>query len=108
MDTDASMIMTTVKDRQDAAAMAGHLIGEHLAACVQEIEIRSHYRWQGAVRTDPEILLLIKTAGDRVEDAVAAIRNRHGYEVPEILVTRFTGGLDAYLDWVNRQTRPGA
>jgi periplasmic divalent cation tolerance protein len=107
METGAAMIMTTVKDQKDAADMAGFLIGERLAACVQEIAIRSHYHWEGETKSEPEILLLIKTAEDRVDDAVAAIRRRHGYELPEILVTRFTGGLDAYLDWMRNETRHG-
>jgi periplasmic divalent cation tolerance protein len=106
METGAAMIMTTVKHQEDAADMAGFLIGERLAACVQEVSIRSHYRWERETKSEPEILLLIKTAEDRIDDAVAAIRKRHGYELPEILVTRFTGGLDAYLAWVRDETRP--
>ena len=106
MEASAAMIMTTVKDEKDAAEMAGFLIGERLAACVQEVAIRSHYRWEGETKSAPEILLLIKTAEDRIDDAIAAIRRRHGYELPEILVTRFSGGLDAYLDWVRDETRP--
>lgn len=104
----AAMIMTTVKDEKDAADMAEFLIDQRLAACVQEIAIRSHYRWEGRTKSEPEILLLIKTAEDRVDEAVAAIRMKHGYALPEILVTRFAGGLDAYLNWVTDETRPGA
>jgi periplasmic divalent cation tolerance protein len=106
METGAAMIMTTVKDRKDAADMAEFLLGARLAACVQEIDIRSRYVWKGETHSDPEILLLIKTAEDRVDAAMAAIRERHAYDLPEILVTPVTGGLGAYLDWVRTQTRP--
>lgn len=108
METIAAMIMTTVRDEGDAADMAEFLIGERLAACVQEIDIRSHYRWEGRRQSEREVLLLIKTAEDRVDAAVAAIRSKHRYELPEILVTRFAGGLDAYLSWVTAETRPAA
>ena len=106
METKASMIMTTVKDRGAAAEMAAFLIQEKVAACVQEIAIHSHYHWEGQTKSDPEVLLLIKTAADRVEDAIAAIRRKHTYQVPEILVTPVVGGLGAYLQWVRDETRP--
>lgn len=104
--TKASMIMTTVKDRTDAAELAGHLISSKLAACVQELSIHSHYHWEGKTNSDPEILLLVKTANDRVDAAVAEIKSKHKYKVPEILVSPLTGGLDAYLQWVHEETRP--
>jgi periplasmic divalent cation tolerance protein len=108
METSAAMIMTTVKDRNGAADMAKFLIGKRVAACVQEIDIRSHYRWEGKVESEHEVLLLIKTARDRVDHAIAAIRSKHEYEVPEIVVTRLADGLDAYLGWVEEQTRAEA
>jgi periplasmic divalent cation tolerance protein len=104
----AAMIMTTVKNENDAAAMAEFLIAQKVAACVQEIAIRSHYNWEGRTRSEPEILLLVKTAEDRVEDAIAAIRKKHSYKLPEILVVPAAGGLDAYLNWLKDETRPAA
>ena len=106
MDTNAATIMTTVKDRAAAAAMAEFLIQEKVAACVQEIAVHSHYRWDGQTQSEPEVLLLIKTAADRVDDAIAAIRGKHSYQVPEIVVTPVVGGLGAYLQWVRDETRP--
>jgi periplasmic divalent cation tolerance protein len=104
----AAMIMTTVKDEKDAAEMAEFLIAEKVAACVQEIPIRSHYNWEGRAKSEAEILLLVKTAADRVEAAVAAIRKKHAYQLPEILVVPAVGGLDAYLHWLKDETRPAA
>jgi periplasmic divalent cation tolerance protein len=108
MELTAAMIMTTVKDKNDAAEMASFLIQEKVAACVQEIAIHSHYNWEGKTNSDPEVLLLIKTAQDRVDDAIAAIRKKHSYQVPEILVAPIARGLDSYLQWVKDETRPGA
>lgn len=104
--TKATMIMTTVKDRTDAAELAGHLISSKLAACVQELSIHSHFFWEGKTNSDPEILLLVKTASDRVDEAVAEIKKKHKYKVPEILVAPLTGGLGDYLQWVHDETRP--
>lgn len=102
---EAVMIMTTVKDRDEAGRMAAHLLGARLAACVQEVAVSSHFNWDGEVNHEPEVLLLVKTAADRAEAAVQAISDRHGYEVPEIVVTPIIGGLGAYLQWVRDETR---
>ena len=101
----AVIIMTTVANKADAAEMAGHLIAEHVAACVQEIAIQSHFHWDGQTSCEAEILLLVKTAADRVDDAMAAIRTRHKYQVPEILVVPATTGFGPYLQWIAAETR---
>ena len=98
-------IMTTVAREQDAARIADMLLREKLAACVQETTIRSRYNWKGEIRCDPELLLFVKTAADRTEAAITAIRKIHPYELPEIIVLSVAGGLSEYLNWVNDETR---
>lgn len=105
MANDAVVIMTTVKDRGDAKAMAAHLIKERFAACVQEIEINSHFNWDGKINDEPEVLLLIKTSADRAEEAVAEIKKKHTYDIPEILVSPTIGGFGPYLQWLKDETR---
>jgi periplasmic divalent cation tolerance protein len=99
-----SIILTTVANEQHAAELGDMLLTEQLAACIQEIPIRSRYRWQGAIQNEPEVLLLVKTAHDRVTAAVEAIRTTHRYEVPEILVLPSSSGLAEYAAWVRTET----
>jgi periplasmic divalent cation tolerance protein len=98
-------IITTVAQEEDAARIAEMLLREKLAACVQEMTIRSRYRWKNEIQCEPELLLLIKTTGDRAEAAVAAIRKIHPYELPEIIVLPVVGGLADYMNWINVETR---
>jgi periplasmic divalent cation tolerance protein len=100
-----SIILTTVANEAHAAELGDMLLTQHLAACIQEIPIRSRYRWKGAVQCDSEVLMLVKTAHDRVEAAVEAIRKTHRYEVPEILVIPSASGLTEYIAWVSAETR---
>jgi periplasmic divalent cation tolerance protein len=51
------------------------------------------------------VLLLIKTARDRAETAVTAIRKIHPYELPEIIMLPIVGGLADYMTWINVETR---
>jgi periplasmic divalent cation tolerance protein len=97
-------IMTTVAPGEDAARIADMLLRDRLAACVQEIAIRSRYRWKDEIRCEPEVLLLVKTARDRAEAAVTAIRKIHPYELPEIIMLPVVGGLADYVTWINVET----
>ncbi len=97
--------MTTVTKPEDAARIAEVLLREKLAACVQEMAIRSRYQWKGEIQCEPELLLLVKTAADRADAAVAAIRKIHPYDLPEIIVLPVIGGLAEYTNWVNVETR---
>jgi periplasmic divalent cation tolerance protein len=57
------------------------------------------------VQSEAEVLMLIKTAHDRVEAAVEAIRKTHRYELPEILVLPSSSGLAQYVAWVSAETK---
>jgi periplasmic divalent cation tolerance protein len=101
-------VMTAVGGAKDARKLAGLLIAERLAACVQVIgPIASTYRWKGRVETAREWLCLAKTRRDLCPRIMAAIREAHPYEVPEILALPVIAGDPAYLRWLNREVRPG-
>lgn len=98
------VMMTTTGGADAAHRLADALVGERLAACVQMLDIRSVYSWDGAVRRDDEVLLLIKTRGDRQEAVAARIAALHDYETPEIIAAPVTFGAAPYLSWIDRQT----
>jgi periplasmic divalent cation tolerance protein len=105
MTKEAVTIITTVALGEDAVRIAEMLLRDKLAACVQEVKIKSRYRWKDEIRCEPEVLLLVKTARDRAEAAVTAIHKIHPYELPEIIVLPVVGGLADYLTWINVETR---
>lgn len=94
--------LTTLGADTDAAAFARTLVEERLAACVNILPIMtSVYRWKGAVDTDREQQLVMKTTEDRLERLEARVRELHPYELPEFVVLRPSGGSAAYLQWVH-------
>jgi periplasmic divalent cation tolerance protein len=99
------MLMTTMPDKPQAAAMAKYLLAERLAACVQLVPIESHYIWQGAIQEAGEYLLLVKTRAALFEAAIDAIKARHPYDVPEITVGDFSAGFAGYLRWIDDVTK---
>ncbi len=94
-------------DAQTASRIARVLVEERLAACVQAIPgVASTYRWEGTVRTDAEVLLLIKTTRARLDALKARLPALHPYAAPELIAVDVVGGLDAYLDWIETETAP--
>ena len=92
-------------DDTRAQAIADALVGERLAACVSRVGgISSTYRWNDALATEPEALLLIKTTADRIEALQARLLQLHPYEVPEFIAVPVVRGHAAYLDWVRANT----
>src|ERR1700732_4401758 len=99
-----SVMFATTKDRPEAERIAGLLVGQGLAACVQLMPIDSVYMWQGKIETNGEILMLIKTRSDHVDKAMLAIKAAHSYETPEIVTVPIESGLPKYLAWIDEVT----
>lgn len=99
------VIMTTVESPSQAETICNVLLEQRLAACIQEMPITSRYRWQGEVQRDAEILLLVKTSASAADAAMHVIETYHDYDTPEIIALPVTGGLPAYLQWLDDETR---
>lgn len=102
--SDTGFVTTTVANRGEARHIAKTLLAERLAACVQLVEIESHYIWKGEEKTEPEVMLLIKTRADLFERTIARIRGLHSYETPEIVAQAFSAGFAPYLAWIAEST----
>ena len=101
------LVLTYLPDRAAAERLAELLIEVKFAACVNILApCRSVYRWQGRIEDAEEFPMLIKTTKDRYAELEAAIRAGHPYELPEIIAIPLAGGLSAYLEWVESETRP--
>ncbi|QIK38090.1 divalent-cation tolerance protein CutA [Caldichromatium japonicum] len=101
MSNAARLLLCTCPDQETAQRLATTLVEDRLAACINLVPgITSIYRWQGRIHQDPEVLLLLKTADERVDALMARLRALHPYEVPEIIVLPIVAGLAEYLEWV--------
>jgi periplasmic divalent cation tolerance protein len=98
---DFQIVLSTCGDRETAERIAHRLVEQHLAACVNILPgVQSVYRWRGAVESESEILMLIKTKAALIQDVQSTIATLHSYEVPEFLVLPILGGSEAYLAWL--------
>lgn len=99
------LVLTNLPDAEAARMLAGRLVEERLAACVNILAAcTSVYRWQGRVEAAQEVPLLIKTTAARYAALEAAIRAAHPYALPEIVALPIDRGLPDYLAWVAAET----
>ena len=99
--TAAVIVFTTLPVASDADAFARAIVDDRLAACVAvSAEIRSTYRWEGAVTGDAERQIMIKTLAGRVQDLCQRVSALHPYRVPEFLVVPAVDASPAYLAWI--------
>ncbi len=86
----------------DARRLA-RLLVDAGAACVQVLDgATSVYVWEGAVQEEPESLLVVKAAAERVPLLHETLRAHHPYTLPEWVVLDTDADLTsaAYRDWV--------
>lgn len=102
---DFCIILTTYADVNEANIIIDKLLNEKLAACIQTINIGSHYSWNNQICHDKEILLLIKTSWEKYDQVKNTIKSCHSYEVPEIIAVNIEEGYKPYLDWIQKMTQ---
>jgi periplasmic divalent cation tolerance protein len=102
--TDKIVVFSTCGSEEEAGKLARVLVEARVAACVTIVPgAHSVYRWQGAIESAAEWLLIIKSSRDRFEALRAALEKAHSYEVPEVLAVPVVEGAPNYLNWLEAQ-----
>ena len=99
--TGITLALTTAPDASSAAQLARGLVEGKLAACVTQLPgAQSLYWWEGKIESATEILLLIKTTEEKVEEIKTFLISHHPYDTPELICLPVAAGLEKYLSWV--------
>ncbi|MDQ3069885.1 MAG: divalent-cation tolerance protein CutA [Acidobacteriota bacterium] len=98
---DCVLVLVTLPADADSAEFAEGLVSSGVAACVNVLApMQSTYRWEGAIETEAERQVVIKTTSAGVPALWQRVRDLHPYDVPEFLVLPIIDGNEAYLKWV--------
>ncbi len=98
------VVFVTAGTEEEAQSIAGTLLERRKAACVNIVPgVHSHFRWEGQVSTDEEVLLIIKTRASLVDELVDLVKSIHSYDVPEVIALPIVGGNQDYLEWVDEE-----
>lgn len=100
------VVFITVDSQATAQKIADTLLAARKVACVNIIpKVESHYRWQGKVESANELLLIVKTRAELVDELVTLVKKHHLYTVSEIIALPIIGGNPDYMEWLDRETR---
>lgn len=100
------IIITTATDKlDDVQILQKALLDEKLAACIQVSEINSHYNWNNERLESKEYLLTIKTKKFLFKDVEKLIKEKHSYELPEIISYDITNISEDFAKWIDNNTR---
>jgi periplasmic divalent cation tolerance protein len=105
---DFLVALTTLGTATEARALVRELVARRVIACGTVVAgAISIYRWAGEVTEADEVMVVMKTRRERWPELEASIRERHPYDVPELLALPVEGGLSAYLEWLTAETAAG-
>src|SRR4051794_10140523 len=103
--TDKIVAFSTCGSLEEARAVARALVEARLAACVNIVPgVTSTFLWKGVVEEASELLLVIKSRTELMQQLMTKLREVHSYEVPELIALPVSGGLPDYLAWIDAET----
>jgi len=103
--SDPRVVFVTAPDLEVAGKIARAVVEDRLAACASLLPgVTSIYRWRGEVLEDAEVLLLIKTRLEHLDDLERRVLELHPYEVPEFIALEPAHVEPRYLAWLQSET----
>lgn len=101
MDAEFLVALTTFETPDQARDLVRDLVADGLIACGNVLPgATSIFRWQGAVQMTGEVLAIMKLRADAWPALEQRVRERHPYEVPELIALPVVLGSSAYLAWL--------
>jgi periplasmic divalent cation tolerance protein len=95
------IVLTTAGSREEAGRIGRTLVEERLAGCATLLPgVESIYHWRGAIETDNETLLMLKTEVDQLDALQTRLMALHSYETPEFVVLSVEAASQGYREWL--------
>lgn len=96
------IVFVTHPDKVKAKELSTILVKENLAACVNILPgVESVYQWEAKIEFGNEVLLLIKTSSNKLQDLEKRVLELHPYSTPEFVAVPASYVTEKYMMWVN-------
>ena len=104
-----NIVFVTAPNLAVARKLASGILENRLAACVNLVPgLESHYRWEGKLCQETEVLMVLKTTGDQLVALEAWVQAEHPYDTPEFVALKIEAGSARYLDWISESVGSGS
>src|SRR5262245_55729098 len=101
------IVFTTFANAEDATRVVRVLVEERLIACGNLLEgARSLYRWEGKLKDEPEVVVLMKTRKQDWTALISRLHELHPYDTPECVAVRIAAGAPRYMAWLEAALEP--
>jgi periplasmic divalent cation tolerance protein len=95
-------IFVTVPTGDEAQSIAQRLLERKLVACANLVAgVQSLFWWQGKIDNATEVLMVLKTRRELLDEVTQTVRETHSSEVCEVIALPIVGGNPAYLRWID-------
>ena len=96
------MYYVTLNNQNEARAISQSLLEKQLAVCTNWFPIQCMYRWQGEIKQDEEVVLIIKTQDGLREKIESEIGNHINYTnfIAEIETSSVN---EKFQQWLNTE-----
>lgn len=104
MNNELSELVLNCGSWQEAQAITDVLLSKRLVVCVESMEIKSNYHWNGNIDQAKEIKLIMLTKAsqfDRIEAEVAKLHSYDTFVLQAIPVTQISKKAKV---WLNKET----
>jgi periplasmic divalent cation tolerance protein len=104
----AVLVYTTWPSIVEAEAAGRSIVEQRLAACVNILPgMISHYWWEGRIERAEEAVMILKTRASLADKVGAAVKTRHPYSTPSIMILSVENSDSAYYTWILQETASG-
>lgn len=94
-----SLLYVTHDSVDGAKKIARHLLEKRMIGCANIFPITAMYWWEGKIEDGHEVVLIVKTTSERVEQVREEISRIHPFDTPCILKID-TEPNEKYLQWI--------
>ncbi len=102
--TKFTAVLVTAGSMEEAEKIAGKLLDGKKAACVNIIPgVKSFFWWEGKKESGEEVLMIVKSRIEILDEVITTVKANHSYDVPEIIALPIAGGNEDYLKWLGRE-----
>ena len=99
------LVYVTAHSEEEATRIITEVVEQRLAACANIIGAsKSFFWWKGAVHSDSETVMILKTSNKKIDLLISAVQELHSYDCPAIAAIEIKKGNPDFLNWISRET----